>query len=167
MNEREEQIEWIAGALSSLGVEDRDRAAATLYSQGVRVLGRDEAIVSWAGKVLLELVQQAAVQWESAKAAARAEPKSGPWVGPPKKDTVELTKEALILAAFHGAGKPLTPSVALRAAAGWHQDYRPTAAEWDPWRDAWRRLVVQRHVRKTNATELGVETLWEPVTIDG
>lgn len=157
MNEREEQIEWIAGALSGIGVEDRDQAAATLYSQGVRVLGRDEAIVSWADKTLLDLVQQAAVQWESAKAAARAEPKSESWVGPPK--------EALILAALAGAGKPLTTLEAIRAAADWHPDYKPRQVEWDPWRDAWRRLLVQRRIQKAGLDPVGEFVRWKPVPV--
>lgn len=155
----DEQYRRIEVALVHVGMDiEPDVRARQLYAAGVRVLKLDETILSRSDAMLLDHVRLATENWEAAKTAARAEPKSESWVE---------SKESLILAAFHGAGKPLTPSVALRAAAGWHQDYRPPATEWDPWRDAWRRLVAQRQVRKTNAMDLGVEMLWEPVKIDG
>lgn len=72
MNGREEQIEWISGALAGLGVEShaRDDWAPRLYAQGVRVLGPDEVILSATDARLIDHVRMAAKRWEEARKRA-------------------------------------------------------------------------------------------------
>lgn len=69
---REDQIQWLSGALGGCGVSslDVDRHAATLYDQGVRVIDtRTERVVKLEdGPTFVEVM----ATWEQKKAEARA-----------------------------------------------------------------------------------------------
>lgn len=164
MNEREEQIERMAAVLARFTtpgtVVKPAEAAAALYASGVRVIGLHEAVVPRADIRLLEMVREAAARWEEMKAEAR--------VASVRSDESERTddvksgdeaREQLILRAL--ADKPLGRVPAIQKAAGWHKDYRPSPTEWEPWRAAWRRLLVQRRIQRANDPALGELSLWK------
>ena len=147
----EEHKDRLAAALAELGVPKFEERATALYAHGVRVLQLDEVIMSRADARLLDLVRQAAERWEQTKQEAK------------EREQLEGhgLHKAQILAALIGAGKPLGRIPAIQAAAGWHRDYQPSPMEWEPWRAAWRSLLITKKIRRTNNPSLGEESLWE------
>jgi len=156
----EEQIDRISMALHALDNRDRStrEQAEALFSRGVRVLQLDEVILSRADARLLDMVRQAVTRWEVKKRGPAK-------VSSDSSDDTFGVKGVHILNALIGAGKPLGRVPAIQAAAGWHRDYQPSPAEWEPWRAAWRTLLIQRRIRRTNNPSLGEESLWEAVPV--
>lgn len=164
----EGQIRRLTGILEQTSATlDPAEEASVLFARGVRVLGPDEVILNRVDARLLDHVRMAAQRWEAAKKRAAGVSADSsddtPGVKLPEQDADRM-KEAQILAALIGAGKPLERTEAIRAAAGW-QDYMQTDEEWEPWRAAWRRLAVQRRIQRTNRDRLGEFGLWKPVPV--
>ena len=157
----EEQMDRLLTALQDAGVPHPFNTATALFNRGVRVLQLDETILNRSDAKLLDHVRQAAERWNRLMTrAAEVRPDSSERTS----DVKELDKKALIMSALIGAGQPLTRVQAIQVAAGWHRDYAPSPTEWDPWRAAWRELLIQCQVVRSTLFDLGEESLWEPVT---
>lgn len=166
----DEQLRRIESALAranGLTFEDSRTVAAAMYASGVRVIGLHEAVVPRADVRLLEMVREAAARWEEKKAEARVasvRSDESERTDDVKPGVADAAREQLILRAL--AETPLGRVPAIQKAAGWHKDYRPSPAEWEPWRAAWRRLLVQRRIQRANDPVLGELSLWKASPIE-
>lgn len=136
-------------------LSDTSIVVQSLYDQGARVIDtRTERVVKLEdGPTFGETVNA----WWTVKKESLA---PATVTSDSSEVTVDVKPEALLVAAFAGAGRPLHRVEAVRAAAGWHNDYVATEAEWEPWREALRDLIYRRRVVQVRGLGPGGAVRW-------